>query len=125
MSAPKLTAQEMRALAALLDRPTRTSAAAAVGITERTLRRWMRKPAFAAALREAQHEIVRETSSRLIAASGKAVTALLLVMVNKDAPPAARVAASKAVLEHAQRAYELGAVDERLGALEATKKVCR
>ena len=47
----RLSRKQEQAVAALLEHATIRAAAAAVPVHERTLRQWMRAPAFAAALK--------------------------------------------------------------------------
>lgn len=55
----KSARQREQAIAALLERPTITEAARAVGIGEKTLRRWLAEPEFQAAYRDAREQAVR------------------------------------------------------------------
>ena len=88
----KLSRKQEQAIVALLQHATIRAAAAAVPVNERTLRAWMRDPAFAAAYAQARRE-------------------LLDVAVAKDgARDGDRVRAAVALLDHAVRGVELADV---------------
>jgi hypothetical protein len=108
-----------QALAALLTEPTITAAAAAAGVAEKTLRRWLREQGFATAFRVARREVTLQAGARLQSAAGEAVGALQSVMGDTGAPPAARVSAARTILELSLRSLELEDLAERLEVLEA------
>jgi hypothetical protein len=89
-------------IAALLTEPTHAAAAAKAGVSEATLHRWLRLPAFQAAYDGACRELVAGAIGRIQAAAGTAVDALLEVAKNggKDGD---RVRAAVALLDHALR----------------------
>src|SRR5687768_4248866 len=90
-----LSPRQGRALEALLDRPTMKEAAAAAGVSETTLWRYMKMPAFSGRLREARRLAYDHTVSRLQRDSGDAVTVLRGLMMSEDAPAGARVSAAR------------------------------
>jgi hypothetical protein len=72
-------------------------AAAASGVDVRTLYRWRKKPAFAAAVTRYRDEMAAEAVGRMSAALGKAVDTLVALL---DAPePFVRLRAATALLE--------------------------
>jgi hypothetical protein len=113
----KLSRKMDVAIAALLAQPTVAEAARVVGIGPQTLSRWMKVPEFDTAYRAAQRAVLGRAIARLQQASGAAVTALLKVMFDADAPKAARLAAAEVVLRHAKAANEIGDIQSRLSAL--------
>lgn len=72
-----LTVVQVRALEALLSGLSLTASAKAVGTTRSTLYRWLRDPDFAAAYNGLRRELRDEVEARLLAASGRAVDALV------------------------------------------------
>src|SRR5262245_15378168 len=98
----KLKRKQEALIAALLTEPTHADAATKAGISEATLNRWLKRPGFRTAYREARRRLVESAVGRLQAASGEAVAALLEVAKNgvKDGD---RVRAAVALLEHAFR----------------------
>jgi len=113
----KLSRKEDQAVAALLTPGTLADAAHAVGIGERTLRNWLKRPTVLAAYRAARRELVQRSIARVQAASGTAVDTI--VAVAKDGPKDAdRVRAAVALLDHAYRGMELIELETRLLELE-------
>jgi hypothetical protein len=105
----KLSRKQEQAIVALLQHATIRAAAAAVPVNERTLRAWMRDPAFAAAYAQARRELLDVAVGRIQAATGTAVDTL--VAVAKDgARDGDRVRAAVALLDHAVRGVELADV---------------
>src|ERR1700693_1436659 len=86
------------AIAALLTHRNIEEAAGAVGISPKTLLRWMKEPEFDAAYREARRAAFGQSIARLQQASGAAVTTLLKVMLDQTAPASSRVRAADSVL---------------------------
>src|SRR5262249_37424755 len=82
MSLPeaKLGRKQEEAIAALLTQPKIDDAARNVGISARTLIRWMKLPEFQAAYREARRLTFRQSVARLQQASSAAATTLFKVM---------------------------------------------
>lgn len=90
------------ALAALLTEATLADAAALAGVSARTLKRWLREPAFQRRYRAVRRRLVERAIGRMQAAAGQAVDTLLSVAKDgkKDSD---RVRAAVAVLEHSFR----------------------
>ena len=119
----KLSGKMDAAIAALLAQPSVAEAARAIGVKPQTLSRWMKIPEFDAAYRAAQRAVFGRAIARLQQASGAAVTTLLKVMFDPNAPKAARLAAADVVLKHAKAANETGDVQSRVSALERNTEV--
>jgi hypothetical protein len=68
--------EQQRALAALLAGETVQRAAAAAGVSDRTVRRWREQPAFVEALEAAQRELHAEVTARLRALTKQALDAV-------------------------------------------------
>src|SRR5262245_62049894 len=113
----KLTRKEESLIGALLTESTGAAAAAKAGVSEATVGRWLRLPAFREAYRAARRELVEGAVGRIQAATGQAVDTLLAVAKGgrKDGD---RVRAAVALLDHAFRGLAGGdALDgERAGA---------
>ena len=78
-----------------------TEASAAAGVSRSTVARRMRDPEFRAEVIKARAEVVEAVKGRLLHAAPAAIRTLEEVGASGSAPPAARVAAAKVVLEHA------------------------
>jgi hypothetical protein len=98
----KLTRKQEALIGALLTEPTHAAAAAKAGVSEATVGRWLRLPAFRAAYRQARRELVEGAVGRIQAATGQAVDTLLAVAKN-GAKDSDRVRAAVALLDHALR----------------------
>lgn len=98
----KLTRKQEALIGALLTEPTHAAAAAKAGVSEATVGRWLRLPAFRAAYRQARRELVEGAVGRIQAATGQAVDTLLAV-ARSGAKDGDRVRAAVALLDHALR----------------------
>lgn len=106
------------AVTALIAQPTIKAAAASCGIAEKTLHAWLKEPDFADRVRAAQEAITRQTMGRVLATIGKAIDTLVEVMEDPEGPPATRVTAARALLDHSLKVYELDTVQRRLDDIE-------
>jgi hypothetical protein len=112
----RLSRKHEQAIVALLGQPTVEKAAQAVGVNEKTLRNWMKLPAFLAAYRDARREIVEGAITRLQQLCNGAVLTL-----NRNltcGTPSVEVRAAEAILDRSCQALDLGDVLERIEALE-------
>jgi hypothetical protein len=75
----KLSRKQEALIAALLTEPTHAAAAREAGVSEATLHRWLRLPAFRASYRQTRRQLVEGAIGRIQAATGQAVDALLTV----------------------------------------------
>ena len=107
-----------QAIAAVLSHRSIEDAAREVGISPNTLVRWMKEPEFQAACREARRAVFSHAIGRLQDAAGAAVTTVLKIMLDPNAPAATRLRAAEVVLEQAVKAGEMEDVDERRTKLE-------
>lgn len=114
----KFGRKQEEAIAALLTQRNIDEAAKAVGIAPNTLLKWMKQPEFDTAYREARRLAFRQSVARLQQASGAAVSTLLKVMLDVNAPHSTRVRAADSVLDHAAKAIEIEDVEARVAELE-------
>jgi hypothetical protein len=110
--------KEDRIIVALLEHPTLEKAAAAIGISDVTVWRWMKRPEFQEAYRNARRKSFSQSIARLQNASNAAVATLLRIMTDREAPAASRVRAADCVLQNALRGIEMEDLDVRLARLE-------
>lgn len=115
----ELTPTQEKVLAALLTSRTIEGAAKSAGIGEATLLRWLKKPEFATAYREARREVVTHSIMTLQKATAEAVETLRSVTTDTEAPAAARVSSAKVILDMSLKAVELEDLMARVEALEA------
>ncbi len=114
-----LTVAQHRAVVALLTEPTLQDAAKAAGVDRSTIYRWLQKPDFQAAYREARRQAVHRATARLQQLTGEAAEVLREVMNDKAQQGAARVGAARLVLDYAARLTEAEDLASRVEALEA------
>ncbi len=114
----QLTPKQEQALLALLAEPTIRAAGVASGVSETTLWRWLQLSEFQRRYRAARRQIVESSIGRLQKSCDDAVHALRMIIRDQSAPAAARVAASRVVLEQSLRALELEDLTERIERLE-------
>ena len=107
-----------QAIAALLSHRSVEEAARAVGISANTLLRWLKEPEFEAACREARRTAFSQSIARLQDASGAAVTTVLKIMLDTNAPAGTRLRAAEVVLEQATKAIGMDDIDARVAELE-------
>ncbi len=109
--------RKRKALQAILTEPTVRSAADTCGLSEATLRRYMRDERFRSELAQARRQLYADAMGAIRKATTQAVDTLSSVMADVDAPASARVSAARTVLELARDA-ELENLEERVDALE-------
>src|SRR4029450_4576524 len=115
-----LTPRQEQSITALLVQGSLQAAAAASGIHEKTLRRWLREDAvFQLAYREARRAVVQHAITQVQRATGEAVETLRSVMQDAEAPASAKVSAAKTILETAVKGIEIEDLAARIAALEA------
>src|SRR5258705_8128354 len=106
------------AIVALLTTRTVEEAARVVGVSAKTLLRWMKEPEFDTAYRAAKRAAFGQSIARLHYLSSAAVTTLGKVMLEPGTPPATRVRAADSILDHTTKAIEIEGLEARLTELE-------
>jgi transposase-like protein len=107
-----------QAIAALLSHRNVEEAARAIGISANTLLRWTKEPEFEAACREARRTAFSHSIVRLQDAAGAAVTTVLKIMLDLNAPAGTRLRAAEVVLEQATKANEIEDIEARVAEIE-------
>lgn len=116
----KLTRKQEQAVAALLEHTSLARAGAAVGVSEKTLRRWLKEPRFREAFGEARRRLLDDAVRALQRGAAAAVAALLREL--GAAKSADVIRAAVAVLDRAFAGTQLMDLEERLAALERLMK---
>jgi transposase-like protein len=114
----KLGAKQEAAVLALLSSRNVEEAARVVGVTPKTLYRWMKEPAFDTAYREAKRAAFSQSIARLHQMTAAAVTTLGKVMLDSSTPPATKVRAADSILNHTTKAIEIEDIEARVSELE-------
>lgn len=115
-------AQYTKAVAALLSTCTIQAAADTIGVTSRTMQRWMNEPEFQALLHEAQDAMLAQAAIKVTGLSGQAVSTLADVLADEDAPLGVKTRAADLALSNALRLSEQVSLAQRIRALEAKQK---
>ena len=112
----QMSRKQELAIAALLVEPTIEQAAAKIGVTERTLRNWLREPGFAANFKDRCRLVLDTATSMLSGATEGAVETLRRSLTCGNV--AAEIRAAVGILDHALKAAELLDIIKRLDAVE-------
>ena len=104
---------------ALLSSSTQEAAARQSGLTSRTLRRYLRIPAFRDEYRQRRRELM--TGAVALAQQQAATMVAVQVTIARDTamPPSVRVSAASNVYDIAHRGLEVEDLTERIGQLSA------
>ena len=121
----KFGRKKEEAIAALLVQRNLEDAARAVGISPKTLLRWMKEPEFDAAYREARRTAFGQAVARLQQGASAAATTLLKTMIEPNTPASVRVRAAECVLNHAMKAIEIEDIEARVAELERAADVSK
>jgi len=121
----KLGGKREAAILALLTARSIEDAARTAGVPPRTLHRWLLEPEFDVAYRKARRVAFAQATARLQQATGAAVSTLLKIMVDTNAPPSTRIRAADSVLDHATKAIEIEDVEVRVAALEQAAELSK
>ena len=111
-----MTAKQQKAIEALLAAPSIRQAAAAAGIGEKSIRRWLRLPEFFRAYEQVRHQVFAEALTDLRSANQDAVQALRTAV--KEESGALRVKAATAVVRLSIQTAETLEIEARLQRLE-------
>ena len=117
-SAENLSGKMEGLIAALLSHSTIEAAAQSIGVVATTTWRWMQRPDFQAAYREARRAAMQQVTARLQDASREAVDCLREVQRDGESGASSRVAAARTILELAIKSVDLEEIQQRLDALE-------
>ena len=113
----RLNHRQEAAVAALLAQPTVEAAAAACGVSTRTLANWLRRPAFLAAYRDARRQVVEEAVAAVQRLGVEAAAAMHRALC--CGRPAVELAAAFGVHDRAVKGVEVLDLVSRVEALEA------
>ncbi|MDY0222531.1 MAG: helix-turn-helix domain-containing protein [Desulfobacterium sp.] len=113
-----LSANQLKAVKALIAHETVSDAAKACNLARDTVYRYMRDPIFDHELKKAKRVLVNRAILSLQQSCRHAATALAAICRNEEAPPSARVAAAKEILNQTMKAIEIEGIEERIQELE-------
>jgi len=115
---PGLTPLQDKAVEAILQQPTLARAAVAVGVHERTLRRWLEETLFRDAVQAARRAAFGQAMGLVQWYASVAVAALVKVVNDPTAPANCRVTAAAVLLKVGREGIELDDLARRVEWLE-------
>lgn len=107
-----------QAIIALLTARNTEEAAKIAGVSPKTLFRWQQEPAFDKVYRKARRDAFGQGTARLQQASGAAVSSILKIMPDAQAPASTKLRAAELVLTHGAKGIEIEDVEARVSELE-------
>lgn len=113
-----MSPKQGKAIAALLTANSKAEAAAAAGISARTLRTYLQNPDFQRAYRQAFSELVDDATRQMQRSLTPAISTLTEIVADGEQPATARISAARAVLEYSLKLTEQNDIISRLDALE-------
>jgi hypothetical protein len=114
-----LTRNQIMALTALVQQPTLTLAAAQVGVSDKTLYRWLHHDSlFKAEYLKIRKEIICNAVFQLQKATDTAVSVAISLMSDPETPASTRLAGARVILELSLEALRAEALEEKVQQLE-------
>lgn len=113
-----LTANQEKAIGALLNSKSNAEAARKAGLGRRTIDVYMKNEEFKTELQRRRHALLDDATRNAQNNMTEAVTVLRDVFTDNKSPPAARIAAAKAMLEYGLRLTEFNDILKELEASE-------
>jgi hypothetical protein len=110
------------AIAALLAQPNLTAAASTCGISERTLRRWMRNRNFASRYERERGKLFVGIVDLLKSECSGALRVMVAIANDEKSPAAPRVSAASRIVELTLKTGEMEALEKRIAHLEQLAK---
>jgi hypothetical protein len=118
----KISHRQEVAVANLIKFPTMTQAARASKVSERTLRRWLQRPQFAARFQAAKQAILQRTVDSLLCGSERAARQLVKLATDPKVSDGARVRACVKTLELVVKQVQIREIERRLAEIEVALK---
>lgn len=109
-------------LAALLTSRTKKEAAAAAGISDRTMRSYFEDKEFCQRYREAFAGVVQDATRRAQQLLEPALSTLQTVMEDEEIPAQARITAARSIIDYSMRLTEQSDIMRQLDELEAWRR---
>lgn len=118
-----MTPNQAKALQALLTQPTKAAAAAAAGISERSLRAYLSDPDFMKEYTAAFSQLVDEATRQAQQSLNPALCTLREICENHDESSSARISAARSLLEYGLKLTEITDIMRTLEAAESATNV--
>lgn len=113
-----MTPKKQKALLALLSQPTKEKAAAAAGITSKTLRVYLADPDFQAEYKRAFSGLVEDATRQAQQSLAPALSTLREVVEDSGEDPKFRISAARSLLEYSLKLTEQNDIVAKLQELE-------
>ena len=117
-----MTPNKEKLLAALLTSRTKKEAAAAAGISDRTMRSYFEDKEFCHRYREAFAGVVQDATRRAQQLLEPALSTLQTVMEDEEIPAQARITAARSIIDYSMRLTEQNDIMRQLDELEAWRR---
>ncbi len=117
-----MTPNKEKLLAALLTSRTKKEAAAAAGISDRTMRSYFEDKEFCQRYREAFAGVVQDATRRAQQLLEPALSTLQTVMEDEEIPAQARITAAKSIIDYSLKLTEQNDIMRQLDELERWKE---
>ena len=117
-----MTPNKEKLLAALLTSCTKKEAAAAAGISDRTMRSYFEDKEFCQRYREAFAGVVQDATRRAQQLLEPALSTLQTVMEDEEIPAQARITAARSIIDYSMRLTEQSDIMRQLDELEAWRR---
>jgi hypothetical protein len=118
MAEKKITANQNKAIAALVEGKTREQAAIIAGVNERTIYKWQNDAAFIEALRAAETQALANAQAALIARINENIAILDEIKNNKRSSDNARIRAIQLELDTMLQWRNAAMLEERINEIE-------
>ena len=118
----KFPRKKGQAIAALLSNHRLEEVARTVGISFKTLKRWMRLPEFEDEYLLARRDVVVQTNARIQQNSGAAASVMLKLMADPATPASVRARTAQCILEQANESLDREDILVRIRRLEETAR---
>lgn len=113
-----LTPKQEQLIAVLVSGVNIAAAAKAIGIGDKTARRWLKLPHFMLAYRKAQGDLFTDALQGLQGKIGKAISTLDRNMSSEETPASTQVRAAQIVLEQAIAIHKVSELEQKISELE-------
>jgi hypothetical protein len=117
-NAMPLSATQQNAVLLFCEGQAAADVARAVGVTPRTVSRWMRRPEFVQALTEQRAALRSEVVNRLHTEADRAVRVVAGIMNNTAVHPAVRLKAAQDILDRVTGQAQLDELTARVAEME-------
>lgn len=114
----RVTQKQSLAISALLTTGDVSRAAEAAGVTRKTVHKWLKLPAFSAALEDAERNAFSDATRRLSGLLGRSLDELEKLLLKGDLTVSERIRVVQTIIDAAPRWRKNNSLDDRMRRLE-------